>query len=83
MLLTTLANSNIHIPLSVPFLVGIFLVLLVIWIIHMIVMRYHWNNYGNSNVTLLKANILYFLGSFLLFAVLGISLLTYAATSSL
>ncbi len=81
MLTTLLSNLTIHIPLSSVFLAGVFLVMFIIWLIHMIIIQYHWNNYGYDKLLMLKMNIYYFVGSAILFGILALALIGYSSST--
>lgn len=70
----------IHIPLSGNFLAGVFLTMFMVWFIHMIIVRYHWKNYGNDKLRVVKMNIYYFTGSAILFGALALSLIAYSSS---
>ncbi len=75
------SDLTVHIPLSGNFLVGVFVFLLVIWLIHMIVVRYHWKHYGNDKLKVVRMNIYYFIGSAILFGALALSLIAYSTST--
>ncbi len=74
-------DLTLHIPLSGNFLVGVFLTMFVVWFIHMIIVRYHWKNYGNDKLLVVKMNIIYFTGSAVLFGALALSLIAYSSST--
>ena len=75
---SSLSNLSLKIPLTTNILIGIFLFLIIVWVIHMIVMRYHWNAYGNDRLRKLRMNVFYFIGSAILFITLTAFLVTYS-----
>lgn len=76
------SNFTLHVPLSGGFLAGVFLVLFIVWLIHMIITQYHWKNYGNDKLRVLKMNIYYFGGSAILFGALALTLIAYSSSAS-
>ena len=74
-------NLILHVPLSGNFLTGVFLLMFIVWLIHMIVIRYHWKNYGNDKLLVVKMNIYYFTGSAILFGALALSLIAYSSSA--
>ncbi len=70
----------LHIPLSTNFLTWAYLVLLIIWFMHMVITRYHWSKYGHDKLRVLRMNIYYFTGSILLFSTLALFLIFYSSS---
>ena len=46
----------------------------------MIIVRYHWKNYGNDKLRVVKMNIYYFAGSAVLFGALALALIAYSSS---
>ena len=74
------SGLDLGIPISPVSMVLIFLVLFTVWVIHAVVLRYHWGHYGNGDLLLLKINLVYFAGSAILFAMMAIFILLYSFT---
>lgn len=70
----------LNIPLTTNFLIGTFIALAVVWSVQMMVLEYHWKNYGNDKLRVLRMNISYFIGSALLFTTLAFFLVSYSAS---
>jgi hypothetical protein len=75
-----LPSLSLHIPLTAGVLMIIFAIVVLLWAIHMVVMRYHWKNYGNDALILLQMNMLYFIGSAILLGLLFFSMTLYASS---
>lgn len=80
MTFASLSNLSLKIPLTTNILLGIFFFLLIVFVIHMVVMRYHWNAYGNDRLRKLRMNIYYFIGSAILFIALTACLVVYSTS---
>ena len=74
-------DLTLHIPLSGNFLTGVFLLMFIVWLIHMVIVRYHWKNYGNDKLLVVKMNLYYFMGSAILFGALALSLIAYSSSA--
>ena len=74
------SSFSLKIPLSTSFLAGIFVLLFIVWLIHMVIIRYHWKNYGNDKLRVVKMNIYYFAGSAVLFGALALALIAYSSS---
>ena len=74
----SLSNLSFRIPLSANFLTALLVLLLLVWIIHAIIIRYHWNAYGNDKLKQVRMGIYYFVGSVILFATLSFFLVAYS-----
>jgi hypothetical protein len=59
---------------------GVFLTLFLIWLIHAIILRYHWKSYGNDKLRVIRMNIYYFAGSAVLFGALAMTLIAYSSS---
>lgn len=68
---------NFRIPVSPALLFGLFGLLAIIWVVYTMVLRYHWEKYSVNKLDLLKMNTAYFIGSFAILALMGVSALMY------
>jgi hypothetical protein len=75
-----LSQFSVHIPLSTNLLIGVLIVLLAAWIVHMLIVRYHWQMYGNDKLAVIRMSIYYFTGSAILFSVLVFFLVAYSSS---
>jgi hypothetical protein len=80
MLLDVFSKMNLQIPLNQTLLIGLFFGIFALWVIHMIVIRYHWNNYGNNKLMVVKMNFIYFIGSALLFIAMALFIAIYSTS---
>ena len=72
-----LSQMNLHIPVA-PFLVFVLLTLLLLtWVIFTLVVRYHWKNYGTSQLEVMSMSFIYFVGSLILLAATAIFAFLY------
>lgn len=68
MILSTLGQMGIQIPLT-PFLIFLLLTLLMVaWGIFTWIVRYHWKSYGTSKLEVMSMSFVYFVGSGILLA---------------
>ncbi len=56
----------------------LFSVLAVTSIVHAVILRYHWKNYGNGAIELVKINIIYLVGLAILLGGMAVFILTYS-----
>lgn len=77
MMLSLLGNSDLQIPITAVLVMSIVLILLLVWAIFTIIIRYHWKNYGTGGVEIFTMNFLYLLGSIVLIVLMIGSALLY------
>ena len=77
---TLLGTTNLQIPLTPTFLVVLFSILAAISLVHALILRYHWKNYGNGALVFVLVNIIYFVGLSILLAGMGVFILAYGAS---
>lgn len=74
---TILNQINVHIPIT-PLLLFFFGVLLfAIWAIFSVIAHYHWKNYSTSKIEVIKMTLIYFVGSAILLALIGVFAFMY------
>lgn len=78
-----LSSTSLHFTLSSVFIFGIILFLVVGWMIFTVVIRYHWKNYGSGDIEILRMNVMYLVGSGVIFTLMIASAFLYFASSTL
>ena len=68
---------NIHIPITPLLLFSLGALLFAVWAIFSIIARYHWKNYGTNKLEVIKMTLIYFVGSGILLALIGIFAFVY------
>lgn len=68
---------NIHIPITSLLLFSLGALLLAVWAIFSIIVRYHWKNYGMNKLEVLKMTLIYFIGSGILLLLIGAFAFSY------
>ena len=81
--LTLLSNINFQIPLTPMFLVVIFSILTAVSLVHALILRYHWNNYGNGAVELVLVNLVYFIGLAVLIGGMALFTVLYSISTNI
>ncbi len=81
--ITLLSNMNFQIPLTPMFLVIIFSILTAVSLVHALVLRYHWKNYGNGAVELVLVNLIYFIGLSVLIGGMALFTVLYSISNSI
>lgn len=67
------SQISIHIPLSSLALFVILAILIVVWAIFTLIIRYHWKNFGTSEIDFVGMNVFYLTGSVILILGMAIS----------
>lgn len=80
---TLLNNMGFQIPLTPMFLVVIFAILTAVSLVHALVLRYHWNNYGNGAVELVLVNLVYFIGLAVLIGGMALFTVLYSLSNGI
>lgn len=70
--LALFSKMSIHIPLSAFALFVILAILVAVWAIFTLIIRYHWKNFGTSELDFVGMNVIYLTGSVIL--VLGMAI---------
>jgi len=78
MIMSLLSTANFQIPVTPMFLMVIFCILAAASIIHAVVLRYHWRNYGNGALELVMINLIYLVGLGILLGGMAIFLFAYS-----
>ena len=81
MLLDYLGQSGIHIPVTPQLLFIILSLLLAVWLVFTLIIRYHWKNYSTKGTEAFAMNFFYLTGSGILIAGLLITGFLYITTS--
>lgn len=68
---------GLHIPLSPLVFWATFGVLVIIWVIFSLILRYNWTHYATSRQEIFTVNFFYYIGSAILFGVLALSAFLY------
>lgn len=69
-MLTGLAASGLHIPITPGLLLSLAALLIAVWAVYSLILRYHWKNYGVSALDSTLAGIIYIAGSLVLIALM-------------
>lgn len=72
---------NFSIPVTPALLFSLFTLLIAVWLVFTVILRYHWKKYSVNKLTLLEMNLVYLVGSAVLLVLIGISALLYALPS--
>jgi hypothetical protein len=54
---------SIHIPLTPIVLFVLLAILVILWVIFTLIIRYHWKNFGTSELDFIGMNLFYLVGS--------------------
>ncbi len=74
---------DFQIPVNTTFLVIIFSILTVVSLVHALILRYHWNNYGNGAAELILVNLVYFIGLAVLIGGMALFTVLYSLSNNL
>ncbi|HEY9585816.1 MAG TPA: hypothetical protein VJJ02_04485 [Candidatus Paceibacterota bacterium] len=75
-----IGQLNLHIPVTPILLFSILAILIVLWGVFTIVIRYHWKNYGTGKLEVFTMNFFYFVGSIILIVLMVVFALLYLAS---
>lgn len=75
-----LTQLNFHIPITPVLLFAILALLIVLWGIFTLIIRYHWKHYGTGKLEVFTMNFFYLTGSVVLIAFMGISAFLYSVS---
>ena len=78
---TILSDMGINIPITPILLVVIFSILTVISLVHAVILRYHWKNYGNGALELVLVNLIYLVGLAILLCGMALFIVGYSLSS--
>lgn len=78
-----ISQLTVGIPATTNTLIVFFLLIFVMWLVHMFITVYHWKNYGNNRATVFMMEIIYFCGSAVLFAFLVVCLSYYSLAGTI
>lgn len=78
-----LSSLDISIPVTPTILVSLFLLAAAVWGILSMIFRYHWREYGTSELETAKISVIYFTGSGVLFFGAAIFLALYSFNTGL
>lgn len=81
MILGLLAQEGYRFTITPPLLFSILALLVSIWLVFTIILRYHWRNYGTGGAEVFTMNFTYFIGSFSLIGLMVGSVLLYLLSS--
>ncbi len=68
---------SIHIPITPLLLFSLGALLLAVWAIFSIIVHYHWKNYGANKLEVIEMTLIYFVGSAILLALIGVFAFAY------
>ncbi len=77
-----LGQSGFHIPVTALLLFSLLALLVAIWIVFTLIIRYHWKNYGTGGVGIFAMNFAYLVGSLALIGLMLSSLTVYVFSST-
>ncbi len=81
MILGLLAKSGMQITIPPIFIMIVLALLLAVWLVFTLIIRYHWKNYGTGGASIFKMNFFYLTGSAIFIIVLLLFGLLYIASS--
>jgi hypothetical protein len=81
MLLGILAQSGSHITITGGLMFSLLALLIAIWLVFTLIIRYHWKNYGTGGVEVFTMNFFYLVGSFIGIALMLGSALLYLSST--
>lgn len=55
---------------------GLFYLLMLVFVIHTLILAYHWFNYGTSRSSAFIALVIYLAGGLILFLTMGVTMIT-------
>ena len=79
---TFLNQINVHVPITPLILFSLGALLFVAWAIFSIIAHYHWKMYGASKIEIVKMTLIYFVGSAIILALIGVFALTFTISSN-
>ena len=79
--LSSISETGLQISVSPLLIFSLLSLLLAVWLIFTIIIRYHWKNYGTKGVEILTMNFVYLSGSAVLIAFTIISALLYSTSA--
>ena len=78
-----LQEIALHIPVTPFFLFAIFALLVLVWGLFTLIIRYHWKSYGVNTLHVLAMNLTYFIGSAILLAAVALFAFLYYGSTAL
>lgn len=77
---STFSETGFLITITPLLLASLLLLLLAVWIVFTLIVRYHWKNYGARGAEALTMNFIYFSGSAILIAFTVVSVILYSTS---
>lgn len=81
MITSPITQFNLHIPVTPILLFVAGALLIALWSIFTLVIRYHWKNYGTGKIEVFTMNFFYLTGSVILIALMSISTFLYFSSA--
>ena len=75
-------QSGFHIPITALLIFSLLALLVAIWIVFTLIIRYHWKNYGTGGVEVFTMNFAYLAGSLILIGLMLASATLYLLSST-
>lgn len=75
--MTGITLNQLSIPITPLLLFSLGALLFAVWAIFSIIAHYHWKSYGTSKIEVIKITLIYFVGSAILLAIIGVFAFTY------
>lgn len=72
---------SMHIPLSPIVFFALLAILVTLWAIFTLIIRYHWKNFGTSELDFIGMNLFYLVGSGVLILGMALSAFLYSFSS--
>lgn len=82
MIPSPLVEFNFHIPVTPLLLFSLLALLIALWGIFTLIIRYHWKNYGTGKLQVFTMNFFYLTGSALIIALMATFALLYSSSST-
>lgn len=77
-----LNNINFHIPVNSQLVIFALFLVLAIWLVFTIIIRYHWKSYGTNGVEVFTMNFMYLIGSAVIGGLMIILAILYISSST-
>jgi len=72
----------VHIPITPLLLFATLALLIAVWAVFTLIVRYHWKNYGTGKLEVFTMNFFYLVGSLVLIALMVVCALLYLSSAT-
>jgi hypothetical protein len=73
---------SIHIPITPLLLFALLALLMAVWSVFTLILRYHWKNYGTGKLEVFTMNFFFLTGSLVLIALMVVCALLYLSSAT-